>query len=72
MQTLRDLRKQAGKSCAEVAEELGVTMRAVHKYEHGDRHITIEQVLILAQLYDVTAEEVIKAQLSSFNIPRYL
>lgn len=65
MQTLRDLRKQAGKTCSEVAEALGVTVRAVHKYEHGDRHVSLAQVLTLSDLYDVTAEEVIQAQLSS-------
>lgn len=65
MQTLRELRKQAGKSCAEVAQALGVTRNAVTNYEQGIRRISLEQVLLLARLYDSTAEEIIQAQLNS-------
>lgn len=63
--TLRELRKQSGKSCAEVAETLGVTRNAVTNYEQGIRRISLEQVLLLARLYDSTAEEIIQAQFSS-------
>lgn len=63
--TLRDLRKQAGKTAAEVAAALGVTVGAINHYECGTRHIGLEQVLILAEIYDSTAEEVIRAQLNS-------
>lgn len=65
MQTLRELRKQSGKSCAEVAQALGVTPQALYRYERGVREISLEQVLILARLYDVSAEEIIEAQLNS-------
>ncbi len=64
METLRGLRMAANKTTNEVAEKLGVTQSAIIKYENGKRKINIEQVLILAKLYDVTAEEVIIAQLS--------
>lgn len=63
--TLREIRQVNKKTLAEVASELGVSIRAVSRYEQGVRKINIEQVLILARLYDYTAEEVIEAQLNS-------
>ena len=68
MQTLRDLRKQAGKSCAEVAEVLGVTQQALYRYERGAREINLAQVVQLAQVYDVSIEEVVLAQLNSPSV----
>jgi transcriptional regulator with XRE-family HTH domain len=65
METLKDLRKQANKTAAEVATVLNVTENAIYNYESGIREINIRQVLLLAKLYDVTAEEVIEAQLNS-------
>lgn len=65
-ETLKDLRRSAKKSVGEVAEALGVTERAVYNYERGIREVDIRSVLVLADLYGVTAEEVINAQLSSW------
>ena len=65
METLKDLRKQANKTAAEVATVLGVEYRAYYRYEQGTRRISLEQVLLLAKLYDIPAEEVIEAQLNS-------
>lgn len=65
MQTLKDLRIAAGKSQAEIAHELKITQTAICNYEAGIRQINIEQVLILSAIYDVTAEDVIRAQLNS-------
>lgn len=65
METLRDLRLQNKKTCAEVAQALGVANSSYYSYEQGARHISIEQVLILAELFNVSAEEVIQAQLNS-------
>lgn len=64
-ETLRDLRRGAKKSVGEVAEALGVTKRAVYNYERGIREVDIRSVLVLADLYGVTAEEVINAQFNS-------
>ena len=64
-ETLKDLRKQNNKTCAEVAQALGVTERAIYNYESGIREINISQVLVLAELYDVSEKEVIQAQLNS-------
>lgn len=65
METLRDLRLQSKKTCAEVAQVLGVVFRAYYRYEQGIRRISLEQVLILAELYGVSTEEIIRAQLNS-------
>lgn len=64
-ETLKELRLQAKKTCADVAQALGVTSQAITNYESGIRRINIEQVLILAKIFDVSAEEVIQAQLNS-------
>ena len=63
--TLKELRKQSKKTAAEVAAVLGVTLRAVYNYESGAREIDLEQVLALAEFYDVTEREVIEAQIES-------
>ena len=63
--TLRDLREQSGKSRAEVATALGVTINAISNYESGLRQISLLHVLNLALLFGESAEEVIKAQLNS-------
>lgn len=63
--TLRDLRKQAGKTVAEVAKELNVSKSTYYNYEQGTREINISQVLVLALLFDETAENVIAAQINS-------
>lgn len=63
--TLKDLRTSAGKTCAEVAQALNVTVRAVSRYEQGTRQISLEQVLILAELYDCSERDIIDAVLNS-------
>ena len=63
--SLRKLREQNGKSRAEVAAALGVTLSSVSHYENGLRRVSLEQVLMLAKLYDCSAQEVIEAQLES-------
>lgn len=63
--TLKSLRFVNKKTLAEVANILGVSIRAILRYEQGIRKIGIEQVLILSKLYDCTAEEIIQAQLNS-------
>lgn len=67
-ETLRGLRLQSGKTVAEVANVLGVTVRAVSRYEAGERQISLKQVLQLSDLYDSTPEEIIRAQLNSVAV----
>ncbi len=66
--TLRELREESGKSIADVAEALYVNKNAISNYERGIRRINIEQVLILAELFQVSAEIVILAQMNSKEI----
>lgn len=63
--TLKELRTQSGKTAKEVASELNVTERTIARYEQGIRRISLEQVLKLAEVYEVSEKEVIEAQLSS-------
>lgn len=63
--TLRELREQNKKTLSEIAEALNVSVRAVSRYEQGTRRISLEQVLILANLYDSIAEDIIWAQINS-------
>ena len=66
--TLQELRTQNKKSRQEVAKALGVTPNAITNYENGTRRIDIEQTIELANLYEITAEEVIEAQLRSIKL----
>ena len=64
-ETLRDLRLQSKKTCVEVAQALGIANSSYYSYEQGVRRINIEQVLVLAELFDVSEKEVIQAQINS-------
>lgn len=66
-ETLRELRERNKKTCAEVAQALGVGKRSLYYYETGQRRIGLEQILVLAELYDVNEGDVIRAQLNSQN-----
>ena len=63
--TLRELREQNKKTVAEVATALNVTNMSIYRYEIGKRQIDIQQVLTLAEIYDVSEREIIEAQLNS-------
>lgn len=65
MSNLKDLRIQSNKSQKEVATALGVSVQAISNYENSNRRLAIDQILPLAKLYDVTAEEIIEAALNS-------
>ena len=64
-ESLRELREQNKKTCAEVAQVLGIANSTYYNYEQGTRKISIDQVLILAELFDCSEREVIEAQLNS-------
>lgn len=64
-ETLRDLRKQSGKTAVEVAAAVGVAVGTYFRYEQGTRQISIQQVLLLAKMFDCTEREIIEAQLNS-------
>ena len=66
--TLRELREENGKTCAEVAQVLGIANSSYYNYEQGTRQINIKQVLLIAEMFDCSEKEVIQAQLSSCRI----
>lgn len=68
--TLRELREQSGKSRAEVAAALGVAVRTLSHYECGTRSLKPEQILLLANIYDESAEAIIRAQINSYRCDR--
>ena len=67
-ESLRDLRKASEKTLAEVAKALHVSVRTVARYEDGTRRINIDQVIPLARLYRVSAEDIIAAQAISVAV----
>lgn len=67
-ESLRDLRKASEKTLAEVANVLNVSEAAVCQYEKGTRQISIQQVVPLARLYGVSAEDIVTAQLISIAV----
>lgn len=65
--TLKELRVSVGKSRAEVASKLNVTVQAVGQYERGFRRLGIEQVKPLSELYDVVIDELVDAAILTAN-----
>lgn len=63
--TLRELRLQNKKTAAQVATALGVKLPTWYNYEQGFRRLNIEQIIPLAELFDVSEREVIEAQIDS-------
>ena len=68
--TLKQLRQDSKKTCTEVAQALRVANSSYYNYEQGIRKIDIDQVIILAELFDVSEKEVILAQLNSCRSAR--
>lgn len=66
--TLKELRQQSGKTVKEVSDKLGIQMRTLYCYEQGTRQLGLQQVLILAELYDCAEREVIEAALKSVAV----
>ena len=66
--TLKDLRKQSGKTAAEVAAALGIARSTYSNYEQGIRQIDLRLIIPLAKYLEVNTEEVIEAQLQSIDI----
>jgi len=56
---LHDLREQAGLTQAQVAEKLGISHRAYAFWEREPTAVRAEQLAILAELFDVTADYLI-------------
>lgn len=62
-QKLRYLREQRGYSLRELAEILGVHYTHLNKIELGQKGVSTDLVLKVAQLFDVTTDQLMKDNL---------
>ena len=53
---LREIRRNTGASQKELAERINVTPRAFRFYESGNREPTIEQLISLADFFNVSLD----------------
>lgn len=53
---LKELRKAKGLSQEQVANQLGITLRAYQNYEYGQREPNIEMINKIADFYGVTTD----------------
>lgn len=68
--TLKRIREDCGMTRKEVAEKIGLSERAIAQYEQGTRSPSIDTVLVLARLYDESAEDIIVAVVNSRQLAR--
>lgn len=64
-ENLMRLRKQKGLSQEELAYQLGVSRQAVSKWESGTSIPELERLIELADLFDVTLDELVKGERST-------
>ena len=60
-QSIAAYRKDRAMTQEQLAQELGVTAQAVSKWENGTSDPSTTNLLALARLYGVSAEELLKA-----------
>lgn len=56
---LYDLRKSAGLTQQQLADQLYVTRRIVNDWEHGRKLPSFDSIIALAQVFDVTTDYII-------------
>mgnify|MGYP002801427760 CR=1 FL=1 len=59
---LLELRKASGLSQEQVAKKVGVVVRAYQRYEYGDRYPQLLTLIALADLFDVSLDELVGRQ----------
>ncbi len=57
---LIELRKKAGMSQEELAQRIGLSRQAISKWERAESSPDIGNLVVLAELYDVTLDELVK------------
>jgi len=71
---LRTLREQAGFSQEQLASQLHITRQAISKWELGHAEPSVEMLITLAQLYNVTVDYLVTGKASSvpelFTMPK--
>ena len=68
---LASLRKNAGMTQQEVADRLGVSNKTVSKWESGGGFPDITVLPALAELYGVTADDILAPPNSIYHITRF-
>lgn len=68
-ENLLHLRKLGGLSQEEVAEKIGVSRQALAKWEAGETLPDIEKCLKLAQLYNVSLDDLVNYSEESMGLP---
>ena len=58
-ENLLALRKASGLSQEQVAKKIGVVVRAYQRYEYGDRYPQLPVLIALADLFDVSLDELV-------------
>ncbi len=58
-QNLREARKRAGKSQAEIAVLLGTQRTNYIRYESGERDLPVKHLVTLAKFYGMTLDELV-------------
>lgn len=71
---LRTLREQAGFSQEQLAGQIHITRQAISKWELGHAEPSVEMLITLAQLYNVTVDYLVTGKASSvpelFTMPK--
>lgn len=67
-ENLYSLRKAHELTQEEVAEKVGVSRQAVAKWENGDTIPDIEKCVMLADLYDVTLDELVTHSKEAYHL----
>lgn len=60
-ENLYELRKRSGISQEEFAEKLGVSRRAVSKWERGEAYPDTENLIAISELFDVTIDDLLRS-----------
>ena len=64
MNNLKTLRKEKNMTQKEVAVACGITQSAYNHYESGRRNLNSDMLVKLADVYDVTVDELIRKKIS--------
>ena len=67
-ENLYSLRKIHEMTQEEVAEKIGITRQALAKWENGDTLPDVEKCTLLAELYNVTLDELVTHSKEEFNL----
>ncbi len=53
-QRIRQLRRQAGVTQAQLAQKLGISAQQLQKYEKGSNKISASRLILLAEIFDLS------------------